>query len=100
MIHASEIISFVLCGANQYVVIPLIIEESDIAYREINVPILRISDKGGKVVMIAPDIYKFPTVEFTEGTKIIDILCLKGFVVLSRRTTRTECVGKILAKFV
>ena len=50
--------------------------------------------------MIAPDIYEFPTVEFTEGTKIIDILCLKGLVVFARIYARAERMGKILAKFV
>lgn len=100
MIHASVVISLVLCRSYENVVVPLIIEESDIAYREVNVPILRISDKGRKVVMIAPDIHKFPTVEFTEGTKIIDILCLKGLVIFARIAARAERVGEILAKFV
>ena len=67
MIHASVIISLVLCGANQYVVVPLIIEESDIAYREVNVLSRFVTDKCRKVVMIAPDIHEFPAVEFTEG---------------------------------
>lgn len=81
-------------------VVPFVIEESDIAYREINVLVFRISDKGRKVVVIAPDIHEFPTVKFAEGAKIIDILCLKGLVVFSRITARAECMGKILAKFV
>ena len=100
VIHASVVISLVLCRPYENVVVPLIIEESDIAYREVNVPILRISDKGSKAIVIAPDIYKFPTMEFAEGTKIIDILCLKGLVIFARIAARTERVGKILAKFI
>ena len=100
MIHASEIISLVLCRPYKNVVVPFVIEESDIAYGEVNVLVFRISDKGRKVVMIAPDIHEFPTVEFAEGAKIIDILCLKGLVIFPRICARTERVGKILAKFV
>lgn len=100
MIHPAAVIPLVLCGANQYVIVPLIIEVSDIADREINILVFLVADKGRKIVVIATDIHEFPAVQFAEGAKIIDILCLKGFVVLSRRTTRTERMGKILAKFV
>lgn len=100
MIHTSEIISLVLCRPYENVVIPLIIEESDITNGEVNVLSRFVTDKGGKVVVIAPDIHEFPTIEFTEGTKIIDILCLKGLVVFPRINARAERVGKILAKFV
>lgn len=100
MIHASEIISLVLCRPYKNVVVPFVIEESDIAYGEVNVLVFRISDKGRKVVVIASDIYEFPSVDFTEGTKIIDILCLKGLVVFPRIYARTKRMGKILAKFV
>lgn len=89
-----------LCRANQYVIVPLIIEVSDIADREIDVLVFLVAYKGGKAVVIATDIHEFPPVQFAEGAKIIDILCLKGLVVLSCRTTCTECMGKILAKFV
>ena len=100
MIHASVVISLVLCRPYENVIVPLIIEESHVANGEVNVLALRISDKGRKVVMIAPDIHEFPIVEFTERTKIIDILCLKGLVAFPRIYARTERVGKILAKFV
>ena len=100
VIHASVVISLVPCRPYENMVVPLIIEVPHVANGEVNVPILRISDKGGKVVMIAPDIHEFPTIEFTEGTKIIDILCLKGLVVFARINARAERVGKILAKFV
>lgn len=100
MIHPAAVIPLVLCGANQYVIVPLIVEESDIADREINILVFLVADKGGKAVVIAPDIHEFPPVQFAEGTKIIDILCLKGLVVFTRINARTECVGKILAKFV
>ena len=100
MIRASVVISLVLCRPYENVIVPFVIEESDIAYGEVNVLVFRISDKGRKVVMIAPDIHEFPTVEFAEGAKIIDILCLKGLVIFPRICARTERVGKILAKFV
>ena len=67
MIHASVVISLVLCRPYENVIVPFVIEESNIANGEVNVLVLRISDKGGKVVVIAPDIHKFPTVKFTEG---------------------------------
>lgn len=100
VIHASVVISLVPCRPYENVVVPLIIEVPHVAYREINVLSRFVTDKGGKVVMIAPDIHEFPTVKFAEGTKIIDILCLKGLVVFARIYVRTECMGKILAKFV
>lgn len=100
MIHASVVISLVLCRPYENVIVPFIIEVPHVANGEINVLALRISDKGGKVVVIAPDIHEFPPVEFADGTKIIDILCLKGLVVFPRIYARAERVGKILAKFV
>lgn len=100
MIRASVVISLVLCRPYENVIVPFVIEESDIANGEVNVLSRFVTDKGGKVVMIAPDIYEFPTVKFAEGTKIIDILCLKGLVVFPRIYARAERMGKILAKFV
>ena len=100
MIHASVVISLVLCGANQYVIVPLIIEVPHVANGEVNVLSRFVTDKGRKVVVIAPDIHEFPAVKFAEGTKIIDILCLKGLVVFPRIYARAERMGKILAKFV
>lgn len=100
MIHSSVVISLVLCGANQYVIVPFVIEVPHVAYGEVNVLSRFVTDKGSKAIVIAPDIYEFPTIEFTEGTKIIDILCLKGLVIFARIAARTERMGKILAKFV
>lgn len=67
VIHASVVISLVPCRPYENVVVPFIIEVPHVANGEVNVLVLRISDKGRKVVMIAPDIHKFPTVKFTEG---------------------------------
>ena len=100
MIHASVVISLVLCRPYENVIVPFIIEVPHVANGEVNVLSRFVTDKCGKVVMIAPDIHEFPTIEFTEGTKIIDILCLKGLVVFARIYARTERVGKILAKLV
>ena len=100
MIRASVVISLVLCRPYENVIVPFVIEESDIANGEVNVLSRFVTDKGRKVVMIAPDIHEFPTVQFTEGTKIIDILCLKGLVVFPCIYARAERMGKILAKFV
>lgn len=66
---------------------------------EINAFVFRTLDERRKAVMVFPDVDELPVVFFTDGAQVIQILRLKGFVIVPGVAARGKLVIKVLFEF-
>ena len=79
--------------------VPFVREVAHVRDGEIHASVFRALDECRKAVMVFPDVDELPMVFFADGAQVIQILCLKGFVIIPGVAARGKLVVKVLFEF-
>lgn len=99
VVKAAFIILFVFRRSDENTAVPFVGEIPDIGNGKVHTFVFRALNKGGEAVVVSPDIDELPMVFATYSFQVVDVLCLKGLVVLAGVTSRRKFISEILFEF-
>ena len=79
--------------------VPFVREVPDIRDGYIHASVLRTLDKGGEAIVVSADIDELPMVFAAYRFEVVDVLCLKGLIVIAGVTPGREFISEILFEF-
>ena len=79
--------------------VPIAHKVAHVGYRDVHALILAALDKGGKTIVIAPDIDELPVVFAAYRFQVVDILCLKGLVIYAGVAAGRKFMCKLFFEF-
>ena len=99
MIETASVVLFIFCRADEDMAVPFVREVSDITDGYVHASVLRALNKGGEAIVVSSDIDELPMVFTAYSFEIVDVLCLKGLVVLAGVTPGRKFISEILFEF-
>ena len=95
VIETASVVLFVFRRSYENTAIPFVGEIPDIGNGKVHAFVFRALNKGGEAVVVSSDIDELPMVFATYSFQVVDVLCLKGLVVLAGVTSRRKFISEI-----
>ena len=99
VVEAASVVLFVFRRSDEDMAEPFVREVPDIRDGYVHAFVFRALYKGGEAVMVSSDIDELPMIFAAYSFQIVDVLCLKGLVVLAGVTPGRKFISEILFEF-
>ena len=99
VIETAAVVLFVFRRSDEDIAVPFVGEIPDIGNGKIHASVFRAFNERRKAVVVSPDIDELPMIFAAYRFEVVDVLGLKGLIVLACVTSRRKFISEILFEF-